>query len=162
MSVLGYVYGVLHDPRYLTRFAEELRGGFPRIPLPDGPEPFHRLAAFGKELLSLHLLEDSRLASSPVQLHGDRRRLPWIDIKALCYEESTGVVRLTRSGIGFEGVAPEVWRYRIGSYPVLERWLRARTGQLLTVQSIREFRWMAEAVRLSFIVQQRIQEAGLR
>ena len=87
---------------------------------------------------------------------------PWIDTKALRYEESTGVVRLTRSGLGFEGVAPEVWRYRIGSYPVLERWLRARTGQLLTVQSIREFRWMAEAVRLSFIVQQRIQEDGSR
>jgi len=68
-------------------------------------------------------------------------------------------VRLTRSGIGFEGVAPEVWRYQVGSYPILERWLRSRAGQLLTVQSIREFRWIAEAVRLSLNVQQRIQEA---
>ncbi|HEY0554846.1 MAG TPA: type ISP restriction/modification enzyme [Thermoanaerobaculia bacterium] len=158
-SVLGYVYGVLHDPRYLTRFAEELRSGFPRVPLPGGPEPFHRLAALGKELMSLHLLEDARLASSPVQLDGDRRRFPWIDAKALLYEESAGTVRLTRSGFGFEGVAPEAWRYQVGSYPVLERWLKARAGHLLTVQSIREFRWIAEAVRLSLNVRQRIEEA---
>jgi predicted helicase len=160
-SVLGYVYGVLHDPRYLTRFAEELRSEFPRVPLPGGPEPFHRLAALGKELMSLHLLEDARLASSPVQLDGNRRRFPWIDAKALLYEESTRSVRLTRSGLGFEGVTPEVWRYQVGSYPVLERWLKARVGHLLTVQSIREFRWIAEAVRLSFVVQQRIEEATL-
>ncbi len=158
-SVLGYVYGVLHAPRYLTRFAEELRSGFPRVPLPGGPEPFHRLAALGKELMALHLLEDSRLASSPVQLDGDRRRFPWIDAKTLAYEESTGTVRLARSGHCFEGIAPEVWRHQVGSYPVLERWLGARAGQLLTVQAIREFRWIAEAVRLSLNVRQRIQEA---
>jgi predicted helicase len=158
-SVLEYVYAALHDPRYFARFAEELRSGFPRVPLPGGPEPFHRLAALGKELISLHLLEDTRLACSPVQLDGDPRRVPWIDAKALLYEESTGTVRLTRSGLGFEGVTPEVWRYQVGSYSVLERWLKARAGHLLTVQSICEFRWIAEAVRLSFVVQQRIEEA---
>lgn len=114
--------------------------------------------ALGKELMALHLLEDPRLSASPVQLDGDRRRFPWIDAKALLYHESTGTVRLTRSGLGFAGVAPEVWRHQVGSYPVLERWLRARAGHLLTVQAIRELRWIAEAVRLSLAVQRRLQE----
>lgn len=156
-DVLGYVYAVLHDPRYLSRFRDQLRNGFPRIPLPNGWEEFQRRAALGNELISLHLLEDSRLASSTVQLSGDPRRLPSIDTQALLYEESAGRVRLNRSGLCFEGVAPGVWRHQVGSYPVLRGWLKARGGKPLSVYDIRAFRWIAEAVRLSLGVQDRIQ-----
>lgn len=156
-SLLGYIYAVLHDPRYFSRFGEPLRHGFPRIPLPGGLDRFRRLAALGSELVTLHLLEDTRLASSPAQLDGHPRRLPAIDAKALLYEESAGRVTLNRSGLCCEGIAPEVWRHQVGSYQVLKRWLRARSGRLLDVHSIRELRWIAEAIRLSLDVQERIQ-----
>jgi predicted helicase len=155
-SLLGYIYAVLHDPRYLSRFAEPLRRDFPRIPLPPDREQFQRLASLGNKLVALHLLEDPQLAASAVQLDGDPSTLPRIEARSLRYEETTGRVRMNRDGLSFEGIAPEVWRHRVGSYAVLERWLRARAECPVSVQMIREFRWIAEAVRLSLAVEGRI------
>ena len=155
-SVLGYVYAVLHDRRYLSRFGDQLRDGFPRIPLPAGRDEFQRLATLGSELVTLHLLEDERLPASLVQLDGDPRHLPVIDAKALSYEQSACRVRLNPDGLCFEGVQPGVWHHQVGSYQVLDRWLRARAGRNLAVHEIREFRWIAEAIRLSLAVQDRI------
>jgi hypothetical protein len=80
-----------------------------------------------------------------------------MDSKELRYDAATERVRLNRTGLAFEGIAPEVWRHRVGSYAVLERWLRSRVDSPLSVQMIREFRWIAEAVRLSLAVERRIQ-----
>jgi predicted helicase len=159
VDVFGYIYAMLHDARYLSRFREPLRIRFPRIPLPATREGFERRAALGRELASLHLLEDLRLSGSAIQLEGDPRSLiPRIDRSALAYDESTGRVRLNRQGLAFAGIAPEVWRHRIGSYQVLDRWLKARSGLHLRLSAIREFRWIAEAVRRSLDVQQRIEK----
>jgi Type ISP C-terminal specificity domain len=159
-DLFGYVYAVLQDPRYLARFREPLRTGFPRIPLPESLEAYQRGAALGRELASVHLLEDPRLASSPVFLDGDPSQPLAINPAALAYDGSTGRVRLNRQDLAFEGIAPDVWGYQLGSYRVLERWLRARAGQPLNLYALREFRWIAEAVRLGLGIQQRIQEIG--
>ncbi|MFL6264363.1 MAG: type ISP restriction/modification enzyme [Thermoanaerobaculia bacterium] len=159
-DVFGYVYSVLHDARYLSRFREQLRGGFPRIPLPETRERFQRWAALGRELCSLHLLEDVRLVSSPVLLEGEPGSDRTIDKAALSYDETGGRVRLNRRGLHFEGISPEVWQWQVGSYRVLERWLRARAGHVLSLNAIREFRWIAEAVRLSVELQHRLQTSG--
>jgi len=51
-AIFDYVYGVLHAPSYRKRFANNLNRELPRIPFaPD----FHRFAAAGKELATLHL-----------------------------------------------------------------------------------------------------------
>lgn len=157
-DLLGYIYAVLHDPRYLSRFREQLRGGFPRIPRPDCPERFLRWAALGRELISIHLLEDSRLCLSPVVLTGEPDMPLAIDSKTLAYNASAERVKLDRREFCFEGIAPEAWSYQVGTYRVLERWLRARAGQPLNLYAVREFRWIAEAVRLTLAVKKRIQE----
>lgn len=156
-DVFGYIYSALHDARYLTRFREQLRVGFPRIPLPETREGFQRWAALGRELCALHLLEDPRLVSSPVLLEGEPSSLGTIDKTALSYEEAKGRVRLNRRGLCFVGIAPEVWQWQVGSYRVLERWLRARVGQVLSLCAVRELRWIAEAARLSIELQRRLQ-----
>jgi predicted helicase len=157
-ELLGYIYAVLHDSRYVSRFREQLRGGFPRIPRPQCSENFLRLAALGRELVSLHLLEDSRLTLSPVVLAGEPNMPLTIDSKELAYDASAGRVKLDPSGVCFEGIVPEIWSYQIGSYRVLARWLRARAGQVLSLYAVREFRWIAEAIRLSLGVERRIME----
>ena len=158
-DVLGFIYAALHDTRYLSRFREQLRGGFPRIPLPETRGRFQRWAALGRELCSLHLLEDARLVASPVLLEGELGSDGTIDKAVLSYDETGGRVRLNRRGLHFEGISPEVWRWQVGSYRVLERWLRARAGHILSLCAVREFRWIAEAVRLSLAIQKRIQES---
>jgi predicted helicase len=156
-DLFGYIYATLHDSRYLSRFREQLRGGFPRIPRPECSEKFHQWAALGRELVAIHLLEDPRLCLSPVVLTGEPDVPLTIDSKALAYDTSAGRVKLNQRVQCFEGIAPEVWSCQVGSYRVLERWLRARAGQVLSLYAVREFRWIAEAVRLSLTVKRRIE-----
>lgn len=158
-AVLGYVYAVLHSTGYRVRYREQLRHEFPRISFPPEAEEFQRMAALGLELASIHLLDDARLMVSPVRLEGDggsplsedRRRLG-------VFDASAGRVILNGDGLCFEGIEPEVWRYRIGSYRVLEHWLKARAGRVLSYAEARDFRRIAAAIGLSLELQARIDE----
>lgn len=51
-TIFAYVYGVLHDPLYRETYAQNLKRDLPRIPLHDD---FARWAAWGQELLDLHI-----------------------------------------------------------------------------------------------------------
>lgn len=68
-EALGYIYALFHSPVYRQRYAEQLRGGFPRILLPVKPELFHELSGLGRQLMELHLLRQSSL--SDWQSNGD-------------------------------------------------------------------------------------------
>jgi len=61
--VFGYIYAILHSPHYRQRHAELLRIGFPRVPFTASRDLFRLLADFGNELVSLHLLQSSKLRS---------------------------------------------------------------------------------------------------
>jgi len=130
-KVFGYVYSVLHDRRFLSRFREQLEAAFPRIPWPRDRRQFLRLADLGRELVSLHLLEDVRLEKA---------------------EPLAG-----RSAFTVDSLAPEIRNYKIGTYRVLDRWLRARKDRAWDLRTIRELSWIMEAVRLSLEVQKTIE-----
>ena len=55
LALFHYLYAVAYSPAYRTSFAEELRRGFPRFPLPADAEQFFRLAGPGGRLVDLHL-----------------------------------------------------------------------------------------------------------
>lgn len=159
-AILGYVYALLHSTVYRGRYREQLRHEFPRIAFPASAGEFRRMAALGLELASVHLLDDGRLLASPIRLEGDpgsrltgdRRRLG-------SFDPSAGRVILNGDGLCFEGIEPEVWRYRIGSYRILEHWLKARTGRVLGYADIRDFRRIAAALGLSLKLHARIDES---
>jgi hypothetical protein len=60
---------------------------------------------------------------------------------------------VNEEGLCFAGVEPQVWTYRIGGYQVLAQWLQARAGRVLNADQSREFRWIAEALRLTLEAQ---------
>lgn len=156
-AVFSYVYAVLHSPQYRRRFAPFLRAGFPRIPFPEDPDPFRRLAALGTKLVDLHLLRSDRLREPRVRCTGDGtaavgRRRHW-------HPAGRRVVlhALDEAGLAFEGIDPEVWEHRIGGYQVLDRWLAARAGRRLTLQEIEDFRRTVAALGFTLEVQLQIE-----
>jgi predicted helicase len=158
-DLLGWVYAILNDSRFLRRFNELMRTEYPRVPLPDDPRLFRHVAGLGRELISAHLLEHPRLAIVPgYTLSGDSRSPLSTHRQVLgSYDEAEGRVRLDEKGLAFEGIEPEVWCYRVGSYQVLERWLRARAGRVLRSSEARDFRRIASALRVSLNVQIQIE-----
>ena len=70
-DIFHYIYAVLHSPTYRSRYAELLKIDFPRIPLPGSLPLFRDLAAFGGELVALHLLESPKLDTPVTRFVGD-------------------------------------------------------------------------------------------
>ena len=82
-AVFHYVYAILHSPEYRRRYADFLKSDFPRIPLTSDRALFTKLAALGKQLAALHLMETEgetprqpfrSLAPIVWRRHGTRRR----------------------------------------------------------------------------------------
>jgi hypothetical protein len=55
LELFNYQYAASYSPEYRQTFADELRRGFPRIPLPESAAGFARLAELGQALVNLHL-----------------------------------------------------------------------------------------------------------
>ncbi len=58
-DIFYYVYGVLHDPDYRTRYAADLKKMLPHIPTPTTAERFARVADIGRQLANLHVNYDA-------------------------------------------------------------------------------------------------------
>ncbi len=129
--ILQYVYAVLYSPGYRQRYADLLRADFPRIPLPRDRGVFLEFAGLGAVLIDLHLLRSDHLR-----------------------EIRDG--RLNAEGKAFEGIASEVWEYRVGGYRVLDRWLAGRAGRSLRWDEIVEFQRIAAALRRTIELQRRL------
>jgi predicted helicase len=52
LDIFHYVYGILHDPAYRTKYAANLKRELPRIPF---AKDFHKVADIGKRLMELHV-----------------------------------------------------------------------------------------------------------
>jgi hypothetical protein len=84
--------------------------------------------------VDLHLLRSDRLRQPAVRFEGGKGRE--------C----------------LQGIAPEVWEYRVGGYQVLDRWLAARAERPLRIEEIEELRRIAAALRETIGIEKRIAE----
>ncbi len=159
-DILAYIYAVLHSPAYRERYAEFLKYGFPRIPLPTDMAQFQKLVGFGRSLIDAHLgrredrpFEIGRSQTTEIDAHLGRHELP--DATSRFEGEGDSVVARVQYRDGhvwinptqyFSGVPLAVWEFEIGSYQVCEKWLRDRRGEALSHAAIRQYRQVLAAV----------------
>jgi predicted helicase len=140
-DILHYIYAIFHSQTYRDRYAQFLKGDFPRVPLTSNRGLFRKLCGLGKELTSLHLMTSKSLQSliTRYPVTGDNQ----VDKGYPKYfapgqpEPSTkkplkqGRVYI-RASQYFEGVPEEVWNFAVGGYQVCEKWLKDRRGRQLS------------------------------
>ena len=180
--MLAYIYAVFHWPEYRRRYEPMLKLDFPRVPPPPpegGAERFIAFAKLGHELLAAHLLEDgpaSEIAGESIAypVNGDNRVEKGYPkyVAANAKPVKVGKVKLEAgdaSGGGrvyinaqqyFEGVEPAVWEFQIGGYQVCEKWLKDRRGRVLDYDDLTHYPRIAEALRKTMDLMQRIDEAA--
>jgi predicted helicase len=158
-EVLGHVYAVLYSPPYRRRYRALLRRGFPHIPFPRRRDLFAATAALGAELIDLHRLPP-RLPEPPeVRFEGKGSGMVGEAKRAARdYRPAEGRVYVNADRQRFEGIAPEVWDYRIGGHQVLDRWLASRAGRLLTRADIEGFAAAAAAIERTLAIERRLAE----
>lgn len=133
-EVFNYVYAVLCSLIYRTKYAESLKIDFPRIPFTRDQGLFVKLSQIGKGLVNLHLLKSDELdrPTARFQGKGDNR------VEGQRYDEKEKRVYINKAQY-FEGVKPEVWKYQIGGYQVLDKWLKDRKNRSLSLEDIRHY-----------------------
>jgi predicted helicase len=154
-DVFHYAYALFYSPTYRARYAEFLKTDFPRLPLTSDARRFRALARLGAQLVAIHLLESPKLGDYITQypVRGDHL----VDKGYPTYKTPDEVAALTRGQcqVGrahinrsqyFEGVAPEVWAFHVGGYPVCEKWLKDRRGRHLDADDVNQYQKVVAAV----------------
>ena len=156
-DIFGYIYGILHSPRYRTRYAEFLKDDFPHLPLPGNLGLFGSLARLGEDLVALHLMESPTLDDFITTYTGPKNpeitRVSWAgDTVWLDATATKKGQPSTPSTIGFRAVPEAVWNFHIGGYQVCEKWLKDRKGRRLSDDDIAHYQKIvvaiAETIRL--------------
>jgi type I restriction-modification system DNA methylase subunit len=159
MEVLGYFYAILYCPTYRSTFLEFLKIDFPRIPFVKDQKLFEKLSALGRELIDQHLMKQtypSNVVSFPVP-GGD-------EIDEVRYEETQngGAVFINKKQY-FGNVPPKIWKFTIGGYPVLEKWLKSRRDReenTLSYEEQGDFIKICNILSFTITQMQKIDEAA--
>jgi predicted helicase len=118
-AIFHYVYGVLHDPVYREKYAQNLKREFPRIPF---YSDFWKWAEWGKKLMASHI-------SYKTVNHWKLKRVDVPDEKSkragmppkpsLKADKDAGIIVLDTE-TQLTGVPPEAWSYQLGNRAALE------------------------------------------
>ena len=120
-DIFHYVYAVLHNPAYRTKYEQNLKREFPRIPFYDD---FWQWAAWGEKLMDLHLHYEQAtpypLERIDINPEESRKAL----VPRLMARKDTGIIEVDTLTT-LKGVPAEAWDYRLGTYSALE-WVLER------------------------------------
>ena len=140
-DILHYIYAVFHSPSYRERYAEFLKGDFPRVPLTSDAGLFWELCGLGSRLTALHLLEGSGPAaiktSYPVDGSNEVDQVRYVDM----HEQ----VQINNDQY-FGGIPKAVWEFHVGGYRVCEKWLKDRKGRKLSLDDISHYQKVVAAL----------------
>jgi predicted helicase len=155
-DVFDWIYAIVNAPTYRSRFADYLKGDFPRIPFPGSKSLFCELVPLGTKLVALHLLDpaEARELKDPQSVrfagHGDAH------VEHAPEWAAAGGNRATISNHRwFEGVPERAWDFRVGGYQPAEKWLKDRApkggkkatpGRILSAEDQLHYRRMIVAM----------------
>ncbi|MGH8592111.1 MAG: type ISP restriction/modification enzyme, partial [Gammaproteobacteria bacterium] len=168
-DVFHYVYAVLHSPVYRSRYAEFLKGEFPRVPVTVEPDLFRALVILGAEIVGLHVMKSPKLNNFITICTGSKNpevaRVGWSDNTVWLDAAATKKGQPATPGtMGFRGVSEEVWNFHIGGYQVCEKWLKDRKGRTLTNDDLAHYQKivvaLAETIRLMKEIDEVIEAHG--
>lgn len=150
-EIFYYIYSVLYSNIYRSKYAEFLKIDFPRVPFTKNYELFTTIGKYGSKLVDLHLMKSAEL-NNPItkfQGSGDYR------VKKVRYDEKGKRVYINDSQY-FEGIGKETWEYQIGGYQVLDKWLKDRKGQKLSLEDIKHYCQITTALKRTMEIQEEI------
>jgi predicted helicase len=114
-DIFHYTYSVLHNPAYRKKYALNLKREFPRLPF---YEDFNQWAAWGKQLMDLHLnfesVEKYPLKRIDKKLPTNAQNKP--KLKA---DKEAGKIYLDAITT-LQGVPSDAWEYKLGNRSALE------------------------------------------
>ena len=149
-NLFSYIYGILYSCIYRKTYEEFLKYDFPHIPFSANHDVFKALSVLGQRLIDLHLMKSSELEHPTVKYQGQGDNHT---IATPVFDEQEKRVYINTSHY-FEGVEPEVWKYQVGGYQVMDKYLKDRKGR--PMDDPRHYIHIATALAKTIEIQQEI------
>ncbi len=118
-GIFHYVYGVLHDPIYREKYAQNLKREYPRVPLyPD----FRCWADWGEKLMALHIGYNSATPWPLKRTNVKDESAARADLapKAMLKADTIHGIIVLDSETQLSGIPAVAWEYRLGNRSGLE------------------------------------------
>lgn len=150
-QIFYYIYAVLYSNIYRSKYSEFLKIDFPRVPFTKDFKLFQKMSDLGKKLTELQLLKSKSLSNPISKFQGDGDGI----IEKPEYYEKEKKVFINKEQY-FEGIEKEIWKYQIGGYQVLDKWLKDRKGKILTLDDIRHYCKIVTTLKKTIEIQKKI------
>jgi predicted helicase len=131
-DIFYYIYGLLYSPTYRTKYNEFLKTDFPRI---DFSYDIAKISKLGFELTQLHLLTHDIFDVQEkwnLKVEGKDFTISFAK-KADIYKE--GKIYLNPNTF-INGVDEATFKFMIGGYQVLDKWLSDRKNKTLNIDEL--------------------------
>jgi predicted helicase len=143
IDILDYIYAVLHSPSYREKYKEFLKIDFPKIPYPKDAATFWDLAALGKQIREIHLLESPIIEEYITEFNVDGDCVvtkPRFEINPNRVQNPVrvGMVWINETQY-FENVLEVAWNFYIGGYQPAQKWLKDRKDRKLEFDDIAHY-----------------------
>ncbi|MFH1311095.1 MAG: type ISP restriction/modification enzyme [Nanoarchaeota archaeon] len=127
-DILSYIYAVLHSENYNDKYREFLKMDFPKIPFVKDCKIFKKLSEIGDKLINLHTLKINFSKNiSKFEKEGD------YEVKFVKYKDNKVYINDNQY---FENINKGVWEFKIGSYQVIDKWLKGRIERKLNYREV--------------------------
>ncbi|RYE59315.1 MAG: DNA methyltransferase [Sphingobacteriales bacterium] len=156
ITILDYIYAVLHSPSYREKYKEFLKIDFPRVPYPT-LKTLMPLAELGKQLRELHLLESDETENYVTQYPEDgNNEVVKPTFTVISNEERGEISELKAQTMGkvyinetqyFDNVPEVAWNFYIGGYQPAQKWLKDRKGRVLEFDDILHYQKIIVALK---------------
>lgn len=126
-EILGYIYAILFHKEYRKKYLDFLKIDFPKIPFVESKDYFLKFAKLGEELYNLHLgnLKIQKEVGEP--MFKDNKNKNEKIVKAIYNENEKDL--FVNESLYFKNVDKEVWKYKIGGYQVLDKYLKSHKNE---------------------------------
>lgn len=125
-DIFDYCYGILNDLNYRKTNNDFLNKDYPKIPIPENDSYFKKYVDFGSKLRKIHLYGIE--TSKNLTLNSQNGNIKIEKVKysncSISINDNTSIV----------GISNEVWNYRIGSYQVIDKWLKNHKDEELSFE----------------------------
>ena len=153
IDLLDYIYAILHSPMYRTKYSEQLKYDFPKIPFPNS-RTFQELIKLGSELRAIHLFESDTLnnfiTTYPIDGTNSVDNISFSKNK-VCINDSQY----------FNNVPETAWSFYIGGYQPAQKWLKDRKGRVLSTDEIMHYQMIIVALTETEKIMNKIDDVGV-
>lgn len=150
-EILSYIYAVLNNPNYRKKYFEFLKSDFPKIPFVNDEKIFDKLSKIGKKLIDLHLLK-TKLSIKDIIFEAKEDSF-FIEKIKFCKNKL-----FINSTDHFEGISKEVFDFEIGSYKVIDKYLKSRKGLKLSFDEIQEIKKISKSIEKTIKIMKKLKK----